>query len=255
MSEVKIVAIIPARMASIRYPGKPLIEIEGLPMIEHVRRRTMLCQYFSEVIVATCDQVIFDVVSKYQGKVVMTSCKHIMASDRVAEAAKPLDCTHVINVQGDEPLVMPSDLERMIQSMQKLKDVPFWNATAPIEKEAELDESAIVKCVVSRNNKILYCSRNFKHLHLKSPFEPVRKILGILGYRKESLLQFNSLPRTPLESTQSIDQSRIIENDYPLMSVSFKYGYPGINDTREEKIIHEIYNKDIIQKSILNKIL
>ena len=79
--------------------------------------------------------------------------------------------------------------------------------------------------------------------------------MGILGYRKESLLQFNRLPRTPLESSQSIDQLRIIENDYPLMSVSFQYGYPGINDTREEKIIHEIYKKDETQKSILDKIL
>ena len=130
------------------------------------------------------------------------------------------------------------------------KGVPFWNATARIEKEAELNEPAIVKCVVSSDK--ICMPRNFKYLHLQNPFEPVRKILGVLGYRKESLLQFNRLPRTPLESTQSIDQLRIIGNDNPLMSG--QYGYPGINDMREEKIIQEIYEKDEIQNG-LDKIL
>ena len=92
-------------------------------------------------------------------------------------------------------------------------------------------------------------------MKLNPPFEPVRKILGILGYRKDALIQFNQMPRTPLESTQSIDQSRIIENDYPLMSVPFKSGYPGINDAREEKIVRVILTKDLDQKTILGRIL
>ena len=255
MITTKIISILPARMASTRYPGKPLIEIEGLPMIEHVRRRTLLCQGFSDVLVATCDKEILDMVTKYNGKVVMTSDKHIMASDRVAEAAKTVDCTHVINVQGDEPLVMPDDLERMIAAIRYSPNEQFWNATAPIENELELEETTIVKCVVSQNEKILYCSRNFKYLHLKNTFEPVRKILGILGYRKESLLQFNQLPRTPIESIESIDQSRIIENDFQLISVPFKSGYPGINDKREEIFINDIFNKDSKQKALLSRIL
>ncbi len=102
MNKVEIVAIIPTRMDSSRYPGKPLIEIEGLPMIEHVRRRALLCSGFSHVVVATCDPVIRKTVEKFGGTVIMTSNKHIMASDRVAEATEHLDCTHVVNVQGDE---------------------------------------------------------------------------------------------------------------------------------------------------------
>ena len=252
MSATKIAAIIPARMASTRYPGKPLIEIEGLPMIEHVRRRTLLCQGFSDVIVATCDKEIHGVVSKYEGKVVMTSDQHIMASDRVAEAALTLDCTHVVNVQGDEILGMPDDLDKMIRAIEQSPEIPFWNATARIKKEEELADSAIVKCVVSITEKILYCSRQFQHLQLKPPFEPVRKILGILGYRKEALIQFNRLPRTPLESTQSIDQSRIIENDSPLMSVPFASGYPGINDTREAEIVRGVLQSNNHQQMTQN---
>ena len=102
MTDIKIAAVIPARMASIRFPGKPLIEIQGLPMIEHVRRRALLCGGFSEVLVATCDTEILEAVETFGGRVIMTSKEHIMASDRVAEAALNLDCTHVINVQGDE---------------------------------------------------------------------------------------------------------------------------------------------------------
>ena len=255
MSATKIAAIIPARMASTRYPGKPLIEIEGLPMIEHVRRRTLLCQGFSDVIVATCDKEIHGVVSKYEGKVVMTSDQHIMASDRVAEAALTLDCTHVVNVQGDEILGMPDDLDKMIRAIEQSPEIPFWNATARIKKEEELADSAIVKCVVSITEKILYCARQFQQLKLNSTFEPVRKILGILGYRKEALLQFNQMPRTPLESTQSIDQSRIIENDYPLMSVPFQSGYLGINEPREVKIVKKILETDERQKQVLDQIL
>ena len=149
----------------------------------------------------------------------------------------------------------PEDLERMIWAMQQDPDQLYWNATAPIEKETELADSAIVKCVVSRTEKILYCSRQFQHLQLKPPFEPVRKILGILGYRKEALIQFNRLPRTPLESTQSIDQSRIIENDSPLMSVPFASGYPGINDTREAEIVRGVLQSNNHQQAVLKKII
>ena len=160
MNEVKIAAIIPARMASSRYPGKPLIEIEGLPMIEHVRRRTLLCDGFEDVVVATCDQEIFDVVKQFKGNIVMTSNEHIMASDRVAEVAKTMDCTHVINVQGDEILILPEDLSRMVEAIFASPENMFWNATATIDGEDELSDSSIVKCIITQHNKIMYFISN-----------------------------------------------------------------------------------------------
>ena len=254
MNNLKIAAIIPARMASTRHPGKPLLEIEGLPMIEHVRRRALLCGGFSEVVVATCDTEILEAVETFGGRVIMTSKKHIMASDRVAEAALNLDCTHVINVQGDEMLVMPDDLSNMVESIHANPNVQYWNAIARIEKPAELTDIAIVKCVISTTRRILYCARDFSHLNLNTTFEPVRKILGILGYTRESLLNFSKLSRTPLEKTQSIDQSRIIEHEIPLLAVPFEKGYPGINDSREEQMVRKFFQTDPIQRSILKEI-
>ena len=255
MKKVKIAAIIPARMASTRYPGKPLIEIHGLPMIEHVRRRVLLCEEFSDVVVATCDTEIQEAIEVFGGRVLMTAKEHIMASDRVAEAVLNLDCTHVINVQGDEILVKPNDLNNMVDSIRLNPDGQYWNAIAKIEKPEELADTTIVKCVISTSGRILYCARDFSHLNLNSTFEPVRKILGILGYCWESLLAFSQLSRTSLEASQSIDQSRIIEHEISLLAVPFKKGYPGINDSREEQMVRQIIQKDSGQRSILKKIL
>ena len=255
MSDVSVVAVIPARMGSSRYPGKPLIEINGLPMIEHVRRRSLMCHGFSDVVVATCDKEIYDVVKQFNGHVVMTSAKHIGATDRVAEVAENMVCTHVINVQGDEILILPEDLSKMVQAINTLPKNMFWNATANIVDKKEIADCSIVKCVVNKQKKIMYCARDFSELQLKNSFEPVQKILGILGFRKDALLNYSGLNRTPLEITQSIDQSRIIENDLELISVQFSAGFPGINDVREESTVKSILKTNKRQKDILKRIL
>jgi 3-deoxy-manno-octulosonate cytidylyltransferase (CMP-KDO synthetase) len=255
MSQIRIAAIIPARMASTRYPGKPLLEIHGLPMIEHVRRRTFLCNGFSDVVVATCDEEILHVIEEYGGTVIKTSSNHIMASDRVAEAAEKLDCTHVVNVQGDEILILPEDLKRMIDSIQSNPDRQYWNAIARIESNEELGDALIVKCVFTQSEKIIYCSRDFSHLQLIDNFEPIRKIIGVLGYSCEGLLNYSQLLPTPIERIQSIDQSRIIEHDIPLMGVPFSAGYPGINNKREEEVVRQILRTDSRQKEVLKQIL
>ena len=255
VSEVKIAAIIPARMASRRYPGKPLINIEGLPMIEHVRRRTLMYKGFSDVVVATCDPEISDVVKQFGGEVMMTSSNHIMASDRVAEAAEHLDCTHVVNVQGDEILVNPEDLQRMHKAILTDESLPYWCSTAIVDKKEELAETSIVKCVVSKSGKVFYCSRDLTHLNLENEFDPVKKLLGVFGYRRDSLFAYGQLQRTRLETIQSIDVCRIIEHDIPLQSVPFTSGYPGINDRREEELVKEILKTDSEQKMLLEEVL
>ena len=132
MSKVNVAAIIPARMDSSRYPGKPLIEIEGLPMIEHVRRRALMCTEFSEVLVATCDKEIKDTVEFYGGSVLMTKDTHIVATERIVEAIQRVDCTHVVNVQGDEILILPSDLKLMVKAIENESDGDVWNAVGKV---------------------------------------------------------------------------------------------------------------------------
>ena len=254
---VRIVAIIPARLASSRLPGKPLLEVRGLPMIEHVRRRALLCRRLTEVVVATCDHAIAQVVEQYGGRTIMTSPDHPAATDRVAEAMQALDCTHVVNVQGDELLVLPSDLDAFARAMEQQPHLPAWNAVARIEDAAELSDPAVVKCAVSKSTRILFCSRDFSRVPLAPAegFAPIRRVLGILGYRRDFLERYGRLTRTPLERAEAIDQSRILEHDVTLQGVEFTKGYPGINEPREVAMVERVLEEDPAQQAVLQEIV
>ena len=226
-------------------------------MVEHVRRRALLCGGFHDVVVATCDPEIAEVVRHAGGKVAMTSSSHPAATDRVAEAAESLECTHIVNVQGDEILVLPADLEKMAAAMKEQPSLPVWNAVAVLEEPRELADPSIVKCVVSVSGRILFCSRNLSFLSGATPdgFEPARKVLGILGYRKEFLRRYPKLPRTPMEIRESVDQSRILEHDIPLQGVLFARGYPGINLPQELAQVESFLEKDPRQQKVLQQVL
>ena len=225
-------------------------------MVEHVRRRASRCGVFSDVVVATCDDEIRSAIQGFGGRVVMTSPEHAAATDRVAEAMQQLDCTHVVNVQGDEILVLPEDLQVMVRAIENQPELPAWNAVSRIERVDELTDPSIVKCIVSRTNRVLFCSRDFAFLGLKSePFEPVRKILGILAYSRSFLERYNRMERTPVELLASIDQSRIVENDVDLRAVEWPRGYPGINYPREVELVERFLEEDPLQQSALSKTL
>jgi 3-deoxy-manno-octulosonate cytidylyltransferase (CMP-KDO synthetase) len=255
MKNPRIAAIIPTRMASSRFPGKPLLRVRGLPMIEHVRRRVLLCEDFDEVVVATCDTEIAEAVKASGGRVIMTSPSHPGATDRVAEAAGSLNCSHIINVQGDEILILPEDLSRMIAAIRSQPEGKTWNAVAPLEEAPQLKDRSIVKCIISTSGRILSCSRDYSNVPLKAPFEPLRIILGILAYEKNFLMNFSKLQRTPYETAESIDQSRIVEHDIVLQGVPFTRGYPGINEPREVEQVEHFLNNDPRQKDLLSQIL
>jgi len=254
---VRIVAVIPARMASRRLPGKPLLEVRGMPMIEHVRRRVLRCEAFAEVVVATCDSEIADVVRRWGGQCLMTSPHHAAATDRVAEAARQMDCTHVVNVQGDEVLVLPSDLSRMVDAIEAEPNIPAWNAVARIERVEELADRSIVKGALSASGQIVFCTRDFSALALtaQARFEPIRRVLGILAFRRDFLERYVTLPRTPIEQVEALDQSRMIEHDVPLRAVEFSKAYPGINEPREVALVNRILAEDQVQQALLETVL
>ena len=246
---MKIIAVIPARMASTRYPGKPLLEFYGLPMVEHVRRRALLCKGFDDVIVATCDREIEKAVQRFGGKVVMTSDKHEVASERVIEAIQEIDCTHVVNVQGDEILVLPADLDRMIAAIRNDSQGKMWNAVAPLNSEADLRDGTIVKAVLDRYNRFLYCSRQFE-----KP-QSVYWVIGLLAYEREFLKNFSCWEKTPCEKAESIEQMRVLENGKTIQGILFGKAAPGINEPREALLVREILENDREQKKVLEKIL
>lgn len=255
MSPARVAAIVPARMASSRFPGKPLVAFHGLPMVEHVRRRAVLSGTFSDVVVATCDDEIARVVGSYGGRVIMTSDEHPSATDRVAEAGEHLDCTHVVNLQGDELLVLPEDLARMAGAISAAPGTAAWNAVGRVDSADELSDPSFVKCVLSRSGRILHCTRDLSALPVKPPYEPVRKILGVLGFERSFLAGYRDLPRGPLELAESIDQCRPIENDVPLHAVEFRGGYIGINYPREAADAERYLVDDPLQREALDALL
>ena len=210
---------------------------------------------FSEVVVATCDDEIADAVQAAGGKVIMTSSSHVAATDRVAEAIQDLDCTHVVNVQGDEILVLPQDLLRMTEAIRSQPRGLAWNAVARIESNDELRDRAIVKCLVSNSLRIMSCMRDLSNIRLSATFYPARKILGILAFERSFLEAYSRLGRTPLEIAESIDQSRIVESDVKLQGVEFTRGYIGINEPHEVATVEACLRDDPLQTAVLKEIL
>ena len=225
-------------------------------MVEHVRRRAMLSGAFAEVVVATCDAEIADAVARHGGRVIMTSPAHPAATDRVAEAMERLDCTHVVNVQGDEILVLPDDLRALVAAIQDNPHDLAWNALAPIEESHQLGDHSIVKCVVSTSHRLLVCARDMTSLTRRhETFAPIHMVLGILAYERGFLQRYGLLDRTPVEQAESIDQMRIIEHDVPLQGVLFKKGYPGINEPREVAWVNHYLENDPVQQRVLEGVL
>lgn len=254
-TEITAVAVIPTHLASVRFPGKILFEIDGLPMIEHVRRRALLCSSLDRVIVATCDDEIASVVNSYGGDVIMTSSHHRNGTSRVAEAVRNIDCSHVVLVQGDEPLLLPTHLDMMISAIRSHVDIQAWNATAPIIDALDLDRHSFVKCIVSSSDRILYCFR--RSPCYSSPdiqFSFVRKILGLIAFQKDFLLSFDSLSPSQIERHESIEQMRIVDNNISFMSVPVSPSLPSVNEPIDVDIVLKYCHSDPVQLALRKKI-
>jgi len=240
--KIKILAVIPARMASSRFPGKPLVNILGLPMVEHVRRRTLLCKAIDEVIVATCDNDIYDCVTNFHGNVVMTSEKHEGCIDRVAEAAEHFGGDVIINVQGDMPLVHPNSLEMLVRPFAQEQEVWVTDMMGPLESNWEASNPNVVKVVVDLSMDALYYSRepipSLKKGGLRNGMSALKQF-GINAFRRESLIRFSNWERTPLEMIESVDMLRILEMGHKIRMVNSPYPAVGV-DTPEDLIEAEM---------------
>lgn len=233
--QLKVVAVIPARMASTRFPGKPLADILGLPMIEHVRRRVALSPLIQEVVVATCDREIFETVTTSGGQAVMTAPTHERCTDRVAEAMTAIAGDIVINVQGDEPLVHPDMFAPLLAPFQGEPELPCANLMSAIVSDEEFANPNVVKTVCDLKGNALYFSRE--------PIPSVRKAsglafqkykqLGIIAFRRGFLQVFTNLAPTPLEAVESVDMLRAVEHGYQVRMVVTPFQVVGV-DTPED---------------------
>jgi 3-deoxy-manno-octulosonate cytidylyltransferase (CMP-KDO synthetase) len=231
MTSPTIMCIIPARMASTRFPGKPLALILGLPMIEHVRRRVALCAAVSDVIVATCDDEIRQVVEKAGGRVIMTKDTHERCTDRVAEAAAALKADIVVNIQGDEPLVQPGMVEDVIGPLLKDPALPASNLVTRITDSREFADENVPKAVMNLAGDLLYISREPIPSARKADSSgyPKFKQLGIIAFRSEFLQAFARLAPTPLEQVESVDMMRAVEHGYRVRMVETQGATIGVD--------------------------
>lgn len=212
------IAIIPARMGSSRFPGKPLAPILGIPMVGHVWKRTSLALGAERTFVATCDQEIFDYVTFAGGRAVMTADTHERCSDRCAEAMLAIErelgkSDLVVMVQGDEPLVTPEMITEAVAPFASDPGLQVVNLMAPLASRAEQDDPNEVKVVVDLADNALYFSREPIPSWKKGAQEaPMFKQVCIIPFRRDFLLAFNALRPTPLEQVESVDMLRVLEH-------------------------------------------
>lgn len=216
---MKAIAVIPARMGSSRFPGKPMAEIHGVPMVGHCYYRTSMCQDLLDTYVATCDLEIFNYITSIGGKAVMTSDIHERATDRTAEAMLKIEqelgqkVDVVVMVQGDEPMVTPEMISESLRPFSNDESVNVVNLMAHMDTVAEFEDPNEVKVVVNNNNEAIYFSREPIPSRKKGTTDvPMLKQVCIIPFKREYLLKFNEMAETELERIESVDMMRIIEN-------------------------------------------
>ncbi len=220
---MNIVAIIPARMGSSRFPGKPLEPIMGVPMIGHVYLRTAMAESLTDCWVATCDQEIKDYIESIGGKAVMTANTHERCSDRCAEAMLKIEeqlgskIDVVVMVQGDEPLVTPAMIDASVDALNE--GIKLGGGVAclmgAIETAENFEDPNEIKVVVDKNNRALFMSREPIPTNKRDvPEGPWLKQICIIPYTRKYLLEFNAMEQTPLEIAESIDLNRCLENGH-----------------------------------------
>ena len=242
---MNIIAIIPARMGSTRFPGKPMANINGIPMIESILK----------TYVATCDNEIYDYICSIGGEAVMTADSHERCSDRVAEAMLKIESDLnistdiVVMVQGDEPMITPQMIEDSIRPFTLDKNINIVNLMAKIKNIKEFEDQNEVKVVVDNNNNAIYFSREPIPSRKKGVGEvPMFKQVCIIPFRRQALIDFNNTPETELEKIESVDMLRIIESGEAIHMVKTDEETYSV-DTEEDRIkVETLMKKDSLSK-------
>ena len=253
--DVRIIAVIPARMGSSRFPGKPLAPMLGLPMVEHVYRRTAMCQLLQKVYVATCDREIYEAVKAFGGPAIMTSPKHERASDRVAEAAQELGAGIVVMVQGDEPMLVPQMIERAVEPLLEDPQVGCVNLVKRIESESEYRDPNAIKVVMNRQRDALYFSREpIPTSCLQKPKQvPVFKQVCIIPFRHGLLQAYAQLEPTPLERAESIDMLRLLEHGYAVRLAETEFETHAVDTPQDLARVEALMRDDSLTHQYLGR--
>ena len=239
-SNTSIIAVIPARYGSTRFPGKSLVQIKDKPMIQWVYERTKQSHLIDRVVVATDDDRIMNAVAAFGGEAIMTSSLHQTGTDRIAEVARKMDCQIVVNVQGDEPLIHPEMIDQAIQPLLDNTAIPMGTLCKRIERRDEAVDPNVVKVVFDKDHIALYFSRApipwdrdkwaGKRSFGEMTYEhDMYKHFGLYVYRREFLLQYAQMPQTPLESFEKLEQLRALELGHRIRVVVTEHESFGVD--------------------------
>lgn len=226
------VAVIPSRYHSTRFPGKPLADLAGRPMIEHVYERAAASPAVDAVVVATDDRRIAEAIRQFGGFVRMTRAEHATGLDRIAEVAADLDCELIVNVQGDEPLIEPRAIGELVAPFERAAGIQMSTLRRRITNPDDIDNPHIVKVVVDQRDRALYFSRSAIPF-VRDTRQPVFKHIGLYAYRRSFVRELAALPQSPLELAESLEQLRALEHGFHICAVETQYDSIGV-DTPED---------------------
>lgn len=255
---MNIVAIIPARMASSRFPGKPMTLIYGMPMIGHVYHRSKMCTCLSDVWVATCDREILDYIESLGGKAVMTADTHQRASDRAAEALIAIEkvtgnsIDYVAMIQGDEPMLNPQMIDELVFPLQNDPRLQIINLISKIDSLEEYENANVVKVVLDLQSFALYFSREPIPSRKKYSGEiPMWKQLGLILFRRKALLDYTQMTPTPLEIIESVDMNRFLEHGIKIKMVPTDHRIFGVDVPEDLEAVEPLLRKDPLTEKYL----
>lgn len=244
--EKQVLGVIPARWGSTRFPGKPLHPIAGRPLVQHVWDQCAKCSNLALVTVATDDERIAEAVRGFGGHVTMTRDDHPSGTDRAAEVAEAFpEASHVINIQGDEPLIDPGLIDRLAADLIAQPGLPMITAANPMEPgDPAIDDPNVVKVTIDANGNALYFSRSpIPHPRNRPEGLKFFRHKGIYGFRRDFLFDFVGWPPSLLEQTEGLEQLRALENGGRIRVVLTHDDSPGVDTPEQASILHQLLSR------------
>ena len=240
-ASLSVVAIIPARYESTRLPGKPLVDIAGKPMIEHVYKRACAARSVGVVIIATDDERICDAAETFGGRAQLTSRSHLSGTDRLAEIAANLTADLIVNVQGDEPLIDPAAIDSAIEPFRTDSRLQMTTLRKKITDRSELHDPNVTKVVIDRDGYAMYFSRApIPFTRDGSPDATAWRHIGLYVYRRTTLLRLTSLTPTEMERAEALEQLRAIEHGIRIKTVETRHNSLGVDTPDDLERVRQV---------------
>lgn len=245
---MKIVGIIPSRLQSTRLPNKALIDIEGLPMIVHVYKRAKMAKVLDDLLVATDSPEIFKIIEQHGGKAVMTSADHQTGTDRIAEVAKTIDADIIVNIQGDEPLLLPEHIDEVLKPLVDNEGIEVSVLVTPYGKK---NSPSDIKAALDLNDFILYCSRNDLPSDSRVKGFLMWKMCFIVPMRKSFLMQYAGWKPSPLEKIEFIEHLRILEHGHKIKAVRVDHADISVDTAEDLEEVRALMRLDVLKNQYL----